>query len=227
MRRFALLLLGAGWLAHCASAQGLTISPVMLDAPARGGAAALTISSGFETPRTVQVRVFDWSQEGGDEQLTPSRTVRFAPEIFEVAPGKSQTIRFQVPDTRGAGAWRVVVDELPAAGAGQGAPVAQTTLRLRHVLPMFAAPAGNPASLTVEAGSGGIQLRNPGPGWLKLHDLRLSTEAGDMVPAAPGIVYLLAGAETHLALGEDAGAYAALNFAAGPDTRTLSLRSGK
>jgi fimbrial chaperone protein len=214
-------------MAHCAAAQGLTISPVLLDAPPRGGAVALTISSGFEVPRTVQVRVFDWTQARGSEQLTPSRTVSFAPEIFDIAPGKSQTVRFQVPDTRGAGAWRVVVDELPALDVGQGAAVTQTTLRLRQVLPMFAAAPGNPESLTVQASHEGIRLHNPGPGWLKLHDLELSTQAGEITPAAPGIVYLLAGAETHLAPAEDASTFSALSFAAGQDTYTLSLRSGK
>ena len=142
MKWLALLLLGAGHAAGCAHAQGLTLSPVMLTAPAEGGPSSLTFTSGLTAPKTVQVRVFDWSQAGGGEQMTPSADVKFGPEIFEIAPGKTQTVRFLLPDTDGEGSWRVVVDELPSA-ADTAAGTTQLSLRLRYVLSMFAAPEGD------------------------------------------------------------------------------------
>jgi len=224
MKWFALLLAGAGWAAGCAHAQGLTLSPVMISAPAEGGAASLTVTSALETPKLVQVRVFDWTQEDGDEQLVASETVRFGPEIFELAPGKSQTVRFRVPDTDGAGTWKVVIDELPAPAGSAPAGGAQLSLRLRYVLSMFAPDAGEPTSLTAIAGEDGLELHNPGEGWLKLHGLELYAPNGSTVTAAPGIVYLLPGARMSLPVAANLGAYPVLQYASGSGTYALDLQ---
>lgn len=223
MKWLALLLLGAGYAAGCAQAQGLTLSPVMLTAPAEGGAASLTFTSGLAAPKMVQVRVFDWSQADGGEQMTPSAAVKFGPEIFEIAPGKTQTVRFLLPDTDGKGTWRVVVDELPsAADAGSGAT--QLSLRLRYVLSMFAAPEGEPAALKAAADGDGLALSNPGPGWLKLHGLSLVTADGRTHAADAGVVYLLPGATTRVPLDVDAEMYRTLSFNVGQNAYALDLR---
>ena len=227
MKWLALLLAGAGWAAGCAEAQGLTLSPVMISAPADGGAASLTLTSGLAAPKLMQVRVFDWTQPDGGEQLIPSETVRFGPEIFELAPGMSQTVRFRLPDTDGAGTWKVVIDELP--GAAEAAPEgsAQLSLRLRYILSMFAADAGDPASLTATAGEGGLELHNGGEGWLKLHGLELYAPDGSTVPAEAGIVYLLPGARVTVPVEADPGAYPVLRYASGPGTYTLDLQRAR
>lgn len=223
MKLFALLLLGAGHAAGCAHAQGLTLSPVMLTAPAEGGPSSLTFTSGLAAPKTVQVRVFDWSQADGSEQLTPSSEVKFGPEIFEIAPGKTQTVRFLLPDTDGKGTWRVVVDELPSA-ADAAAGTTQLSLRLRYVLSMFAAPEGEPAALKAAADGGRLALSNPGPGWLKLHGLSLVTADGRKDAADAGVVYLLPGATMRVPLGEDAAQYRTLSYNVGQNAYALDLR---
>lgn len=198
MRLLALLLPGASCFLLPAHAQGLAIAPIMVEAPAKGGAASLAISSGLDAAVTVQVRVFDWTQPGGEDQLEPAQSLRFAPEIFTLQPGTSQIVRMSVPDTGGAGAWRVIIDELPIADRMQAARAAQLSIRLRYVLAMFAGGPASPEALAASFENGALALRNPGPGWLRLHDLSLETEAGAAVSAGPGIVYLLPGSETVL-----------------------------
>lgn len=226
MKWIALLLAGAGFAGGCAQAQGLTLSPVMLSAPAEGGATSLTVLSDLAEPKLVQVRVFDWSQEDGGEQMVPAQDVRFGPEIFEIAPGKSQVVRFSLPDTDGTGTWRVVVDELPSS-APQGQGEMQLALRLRYVLSMFAGPAGAPEQLVASVASDGIALRNPGPGWLKLHDVSLVSEAGAQAAPGPGLIYLLAGASTRVSAGGNPASISALNYEVGAEAYSLDLRSVK
>lgn len=224
MKWFALLLLGAGWAADCACAQGLTLSPVMISAPAEGGATSLTVQSDLPEPKLVQVRVFDWTQEAGGEQMTPAADVRFGPEIFEIQPGKSQTVRFLLPNTDGEGAWRVVVDELPPATDSTASGAAQLSLRLRYVLSMFAGEAGQPAQLEARLDGDQLELSNPGPGWLKLHGLGLVTPDGNQTAASAGIVYLLPGAFTRIAAGSEAPAFQSLTYGVGQQVHSLDLR---
>ncbi|MFN4184600.1 MAG: molecular chaperone [Hyphomonas sp.] len=198
MRPLALLLIGAVWFLLPANAQGLAIAPIMVEAPAGGGATSLTLSSDLDHDVTVQVRVFDWTQKEGEEQLEPARGLRFAPEIFTLRPGTSQVIRMSVPDTGGAGAWRIIIDELPSPEGLQEIRAAQLSIRLRYVLAMFAGDPAKPESLEARLGEEALHLRNPGPGWLRLHDLSLQTDLGEAVPAGPGILYLLPGSEMGL-----------------------------
>lgn len=195
---------------------------MLLSAPAEGGASCLTFTSGLASPKLVQVRVFDWSQAGGSEQLTPAKDVKFGPEIFEIQPGQTQTVRFLLPDTGGKGAWRVVVDELPAAPDAAGG-ASQLELRLRYVLSMFAGPPGDPAALKATAEGGALALRNPGPGWLKVHGLTLSAPGSEAETANAGIVYLLEGAETRVPLPEGAAQFRTLAYSAGQQTYALDL----
>ena len=195
MRPLALLLLGAVWFLLPAHAQGLAIAPILIEAPAGGGATSLTVSSGLEKAVTVQVRIYDWVQQDGEDRLAPAEGLRFAPEIFTLSPDTSQIVRISVPDTGGKGAWRVIIDELPSAEPEPAARASQLSIRLRYVMAMFAGAPAPPGQLDAQLRANMLSLRNPGPGWLRLHDLSLQTDAGDALPAGPGIVYLLPGGE--------------------------------
>lgn len=222
MKRLALLLLGAAWQILPAHPQGLAIAPVMIDAPAGGGAASLVISSGLAGEITVQVGIFDWTQAGGKEQLTPARGLRFAPEIFTLSPGSSQVVRISVPDTGGEGAWRVIIDELPPPARPREAGAAHLSIRLRYVLAMFAGKPAPPEMLEARLEADELTLRNPGPGWLKLHNLSLKSEE-EVVPAGPGIVYLLPQSEMRFPAPE-AAAFSALNYSVNGEPFSASLQ---
>lgn len=226
MRPLALLLLGAVWFLLPANAQGLAIAPIMVEAPAGGGAASLTVSSSLKQDVTVQVRVYDWAQQGGEDQLTPAKGLRFGPEIFTLRPGTSQIVRISVPDTGGAGTWRVIVDELPSPNPLPDTESSQLSIRLRYVLAMFAGPAAAPERLETQLRQDALFLRNPGPGWLRLHDLSLQTDAGDAALPGPGIVYLLPGSELALPPPGDAR-ISALNYSINGQSFAAQLSYGK
>lgn len=222
MRHLALLLTGAVSTLLPAHAQGLAIAPIMIEAPPAGGATSLSVSSGLENAVTVQVRIFDWTQPEGEDQLEPAKGVRFAPEIFTLQPGSSQIVRMSVPNTAGAGAWRILIDELPAAEKAQAPRTAQLSIRLRYVLAMFAGAPASPEVLAARFEDGHLALHNPGPGWLRLHNLSLQSETGSAVPAGPGIVYLLPGSETILSPPE-AMPIRALNYSVNGQSYSAAL----
>ena len=198
MKHLALLLLGAVWILLPAHAQGLAIAPILVEAPAGGGPASLTVSSALDHDVTIQVRVYDWHQEAGEDVLEPASKLRFAPEIFTLQSGASQVVRMAVPDTGGTGAWRIIIDELPSPAARHQADAAQLSIRLRYVLAMFAGAPAGPDQLQARLEAGAVELSNPGPGWLRLHNLSLETPTGETLPAGPGIVYLLPGSALSL-----------------------------
>lgn len=226
MNRLTLLLAGAAWQILPASAQGLAIAPIMIEAPASGGAASLTVSSALQTDVTVQVRVFDWTQQAGEEQLVPAMGLRFAPEIFTLSPGTSQVIRMAVPDTGGEGAWRVVIDELPSAQPAAQPGGAHLAIRLRYVLAMFAGAAAAPERLEARLSGENLVLRNSGAGWLKLHNLSLESADGGEVPAGPGIVYLLPQGELSFPAPDMPG-FSALNYSVNGETFAARLDPGR
>lgn len=228
MKPLALLLLGAVWtlLPGPARSQGLAIAPIMVDAPARGGAASLTVSSTLEKNITVQVRVFDWTQPGGEDRLVPARALRFAPEIFTLSPGNSQVVRMSVPDTGGQGAWRIIIDEVPSGDAASATGAAQLSIRLRHVLAMFAGAPGAPGKLEARRSDEGLSLHNPGPGWLRLYGLTLEGEDVGARPTRAGIVYLLPGSELSLPSPEPAP-FTALSYLVGGEAFSTPIQPGR
>lgn len=215
-------------IASPALAQQLSVAPVLIDAPANGGPASLQISSTLERPVSLQVRIYDWTQDEGADQLTPSRDVRFSPEIFSLEPGHTQIVRMQVPDTAGTGHWRVIVDELPAMGPQLiSAGDAQLQIRLRYVISMFAAETGSVDSLHLEPAGDHLTLTNDGEGYLRLHSLAFRTPDGQADPARRSVNYVLPGATINIPYPNDGVSYSALDFSVGTDTFQKALADSR
>lgn len=139
---FWLLAVLAAMAAPSASAASLQASPITVEFRAADQAQALWLTNTGDAPVHAQVRIQRWTQEGGSEQLTASREIVASPAIVEVAPGQKQLVRLMRPQASapaGELAYRVIVDELPEAGAP-----AQTGLNLllRYSIPAFVLPAG-------------------------------------------------------------------------------------
>jgi fimbrial chaperone protein len=125
-----------------AQAQGgsILIWPVapVIEADAR--AAALWLENPGTAPVTLQVRIYAWAQTDARNAYAPQDDILGTPPIVTIAPGEKQLIRLtrtrDVPAAREA-AYRVVVDEIPAARpvADAGAAV---SFRMRYSLPLFA-----------------------------------------------------------------------------------------
>lgn len=140
-----LALAWAGFIVH-ASAASLQVSPISIEiAPQEQGQAIYLSNTGSETVR-AQVRVQQWSQADGQDQLAPTRDVVASPPLLEVQPGARQMVRIVRLQPATAGpekTYRLIVDELPpeqaAPAAGQSAGL---RFLLRYSIPVFVQPRG-------------------------------------------------------------------------------------
>ena len=195
----ALLLTGT---AMAASAAGLQVAPVGLDLQATQQADGLWLSNTGDAQLNAQVRVFRWTQEGGEDRLEPTEAVQVSPPMLELPAGGRQlvrVIRVGAPPAAGVQqAYRVLVDELPLDTPGRKG----LNFVMRHSLPVFLEPAGAPAAppqlqlaLQVSDGHVVLEAHNSGGSSAQLADLRLTDASGQTVPVHPGLLgYALPGA---------------------------------
>lgn len=102
-------------------------------------AAALWLENPGQAPITLQLRIYAWAQQDGKNVYAAQDAILGTPPIVTIAPGEKQLVRLTrtVAATPGTeGAYRVIVDEIPAAkpSSGTGAAV---TFRMRYSLPLF------------------------------------------------------------------------------------------
>lgn len=180
------------------NAASLRVAPVILDL--RAPQAASTIRVWNDAPRTihVQVRVFRWGQENGEDTYTPTSDVAASPPIIALRPGGENLIRIVRTSKRSIRAeesYRIIVDELPENTARQASVV---RLVVRHSVPVFftsvdSAPAA--ASWTIEPKRGGylVTAHNSGVQRLRVSNL-VVTSQGKTLARRDGLVgYVLGG----------------------------------
>lgn len=157
-------LLAAGLVVFCTAigAAGLQVAPIGLNfAPSSPAQGLWLTNTGSETLQ-AQVRVYDWSQDDGKDNLTPTQALVVSPPMLSLEPGAQQLVRVIRTDATATqtteDAYRLLVDELP-----QGAQTQQTGVRyvLRYSVPVFIEPVEN----TPEASEVAAALR-----WSLVHD---------------------------------------------------------
>jgi len=186
-----------------AGAGQLEVSPVTLDMPNGTASTVLTVVNRGTERTGIQVRGFTWSQSTRDDQLSPTRDLLISPPIAELNPGETQTVRILLrePARRIEASYRVLVDEIPAAGSPS-----TVRLSLRLSLPLFAGPAERTAPDLQ------WQVVN-GPAKLELHAMNRGTRrerVTELAVAAAGLgtikaqllpnTWVLPGAERHWTL---------------------------
>jgi len=182
-----------------AEAQALSVLPVNIFLQPGQSATTLTVTNQGTTRTSVQIRAYAWSQQDGDEQLTPSDAVVISPPIASIAPGANQVVRIIVrPSGSGTGreaTYRILVDQIPPP-AEPG--IVHVVLRLS--IPIFSEPltrAVPNVQFHVEMNAGQIFLvaTNSGLRHDVVRDIELSTNDGRKLAAVPGASpYILAGA---------------------------------
>lgn len=178
-----------------ASAEGLRVSPVLLDITAPGATSTLTLRNEGGMAITVQTRSFRWTQQGGQEQLARTKDVVVSPPSTRLEPGATQTIRVirtsKAPVTIEE-AYRVIVNEVPDQSRLRSGVAFATELRI----PVFFTPRGATSpdvawSLQNAGNATVLVAQNRGGTRLRIADLRLD---GGKV-SRPGLLgYVLAGA---------------------------------
>ncbi|MCH4893078.1 fimbria/pilus periplasmic chaperone [Sphingomonas sp. SFZ2018-12] len=173
---------------------GLEMSPLRIDLTPEVPAQRLTLRNGGDRPVAVQLRAFEWQQDGQGDVYSRTDRLSVTPAIVEIAPGATQLFRVapraaaDVPEQR----YRVVVDELPAPEA---TPVAGMATRLRITVPVFvAAPAARDSRLRWTLSAAGLRVANLGDRSARLYPGSIVNAAGQTVAimAAPPR-YLLGG----------------------------------
>ena len=127
--------------ASIASGASFGVSPVRVTlSEDRKISTIIVRNNGAETV-SLQMGVLNWSQEEGDDVLTPTRELIANPPIFTLPPGGKQLVRVglrsSAPDVQRELTYRIVIQELPAPPDPN---FAGTKMLLRISLPVFVLP---------------------------------------------------------------------------------------
>ena len=125
-------------LAAPASAGSFKVDPVQITLPADRQSASLKMTNSDAAPVSVRVATFAWTQVDGRDVYSPTGNVIASPPIFTIPAGKTQIVRVGLRNRAGAGAYRVILEEIPRDKPVQG----QVQITLRLNLPLYALPKG-------------------------------------------------------------------------------------
>ena len=213
MRLFsASFVIGALLASSVASAAGLQVAPTSLDLAPNKNADGLWLGNTGDGTLHAQVRVFHWTQEGGEDKLTPSRGLAISPPMLQIDAGARQlvrVIRSAAPPSVDEDSYRVLIDELPvdesqtSSGDAAKAAAPQGGLQyvLRYSVPIFLQPANGGSAapklsgkVVHEGDQAFIEVTNQGNGHAQLGNLVLVDAQGKREELSAGLVgYVLPG----------------------------------
>jgi len=200
------------------TASGLQVAPVSLSLAPSKNADGLWLSNTGDGIVHAQVRVYHWTQQGGEEQLTPSRGLIISPPMMQLAIGDKQMVRVirvgAPPSGVGAAedAYRVTIDELPIDTQGKKG----LQFVLHYSVPVFVEPAGAAAvapqlqwNLQRDGDHVVLQVANTGTGHAQLAQVSYVDNAGHRTEISGGLLgYVLPGATMHWTLKQPTAVFA-------------------
>lgn len=148
----------------------------------------------------MQVRLFEWRQDGGRDDLQPTTALLASPPMHTLAAGQQQLVRVvraepQAPSRQQS--YRVIVDELPEPDP----QASGMQFVLRYSIPVFVQPAAQPRlqhllqarTLSGDDGAPMLEVHNSGSSYAQLADVALGTPDRPQI-IHPGLLgYVLAG----------------------------------
>ncbi|MEX5405418.1 molecular chaperone [Stenotrophomonas sp. WED208] len=182
-----------------AGATSLQVAPTSLQLEARQRAGELWLTNSGTSPVKLQVRVFRWVQQGGQEQLLPTDELMASPPMQELAAGQQQLVRVMRPTREPPPAqqyYRLIVDEVPdLATRAEGMQFV-----LRYSIPVFVQPASGKLAPQLQArlvtlgdGRNGVEVANSGNSYAQIADLALGSAKRPRI-VHPGLLgYVLPG----------------------------------
>lgn len=201
--RFGYAALGWLWLlVGSATAASLQVAPTSLHLAPRQNADALWLTNSGTAPVEVQVRVFEWRQDSGQDHLLPTTDLQVSPPMQSLAAGQQQLIRVVRSDPASPAvqrAYRVVVDELP----GEVPRTGGMQFLLRYSMPVFIQPGGKtPLTHALEArvvqlddGRPALEVHNSGNSYAQLADIGLGNADRPQI-VHPGLLGYVLGGQT-------------------------------
>lgn len=179
----------------------LQVAPVLVDVPAPGATATLSLKNEGDKPINAQIRVFRWSQVDEAEKLVPADEVVASPPIVSIQPKANYAVRvvrlIKTPVATEE-AYRLVIDELPAGTSSRPATV---NLVLRYSIPVFFTPRGAAAakvawSLQKRNGKTFLTAKNEGDRRIRLSKLKLQDTSGGTASFGEGLAGYVLGHST-------------------------------
>jgi len=126
-------------LSSAISAATIRLSPVNVEILSHQNASSISLFNQSNESSDLQIRVFEWTQKNGQDQLTPTDEIAISPPFLKLQPNDSynlRVVRINPAPVSGEKTYRIIIDELPkpidSRKTAQGVNVL-----LRSSLPVF------------------------------------------------------------------------------------------
>lgn len=211
------------------NAAALKLFPVRIVLTPAEPVQTMTVENDSDEISRVQLRVYAWRQEGGEDLLEETRDVLANPAQFEVAPGATQIARLGLRTSPGAveKAYRVILEEVPTERPTRPGEV-RTLLRIS--VPIFVPSSQAAGRLVWRAVPYGprrlaLDIRNEGSAHVQINRLTLVRAGGAALGANDVSAYLLPGTARRVTIDTDEPVRAgeALRLEASTDQGDLSV----
>ncbi len=179
------------------SQASMQVSPTQIFVASERNAAGLTLINTGKATVYAQVRVFEWRQQDGEDQLLPSQAIVASPPMLQLAPNVQQLVRIVrngQPPTTTERSYRILIDEVPVPlDTTDNTPADGLQFRLRYSIPVFLTPPNHitiepilNTRLTKDNDSHFLHIRNEGNSHAQIADL--SWQQGEQrINIAPGL----------------------------------------
>lgn len=121
------------------NAASIRLSPVNVEILSDQSASSISLYNQSNESADLQIRIFEWTQNAGQDQLIPTDDIAISPPFLKLKPNDSynlRVVRIKPELISGEKTYRIILDELPkpidSRKASQGVNVL-----LRSSLPVF------------------------------------------------------------------------------------------
>lgn len=117
----------------------IRLSPVSVEILSHQKASSISLYNQSNDSADLQVRIFEWSQNNGQDQLTPTDEITISPPFLKLKPSESynlRVVRINPEPISGEKTYRIIIDELPKPVDSRKASQGVNVL-LRSSLPVF------------------------------------------------------------------------------------------
>ena len=121
------------------NAASIRLSPVSIEILNDQSASSISLYNQSNESTDLQVRVFEWRQNAGQDQLIPTEDIAVSPPFLKLKPNDSynlRVVRINPTPVSGEQTYRIIIDELPKPIDNRKADQGVNVL-LRSSLPLF------------------------------------------------------------------------------------------
>ncbi|WP_336170118.1 fimbrial biogenesis chaperone [Acinetobacter sp. 161(2023)] len=121
------------------NAASIRLSPVSVEMLNDQAASSISLYNQSNESTDLQVRVFEWRQNAGQDQLIPTDEIAISPPFLKLQPNDSynlRVVRINPAPVSGEQTYRIIIDELPKPIDNRKADQGVNVL-LRSSLPVF------------------------------------------------------------------------------------------